>query len=284
MSNRTSEANKAISVAWTKEQQLIREGKGTYDWTAAQQQEILDRGKAYGDDGRAFEGHHMKSAERFPEHQGDPKNIQFLSRPEHFAAHDGNFQNSTNGFYNPITGVTKHFGLDKFEPCEIIELSTPIISTGNQAQNTTESTDASVRMSVRNVEATFLSSSSSTTPSGFVGIVKRFAGKAVKFYVRHKNIIDPIAITAAVTIVVIIEETLKGSSKSRSRDDSDDDDYTTSSLPTNTIEEHNTSPTIREDITKRSSPSEHTVSAHRQRYNGEWKEKKPYVRSKTSEE
>lgn len=47
MSRRTSESNKAILAAWNKEQELVREGKGTRDWTPEQQQDILDKGKAY---------------------------------------------------------------------------------------------------------------------------------------------------------------------------------------------------------------------------------------------
>jgi len=31
-------------------------------WTPEQQRDILEKGKAYTDDGKAFEGHHMKSA------------------------------------------------------------------------------------------------------------------------------------------------------------------------------------------------------------------------------
>ena len=42
MSRRTSESNKAILAAWNKEQELVREGKGTRDWTPEQQQDILD--------------------------------------------------------------------------------------------------------------------------------------------------------------------------------------------------------------------------------------------------
>ena len=55
MSRRTSESNKAILAAWNKEQELVREGKGTRDWTPEQQQDILDKGKAYDENGRAFE-------------------------------------------------------------------------------------------------------------------------------------------------------------------------------------------------------------------------------------
>lgn len=69
MSRRTSESNKAILAAWNKEQELVREGKGTRDWTPEQQQDILDKGKAYDENARAFEGQHMKSAEKYPEYR-----------------------------------------------------------------------------------------------------------------------------------------------------------------------------------------------------------------------
>ena len=78
MSRRTAESNKAILAAWNKEQELVQEGKGTREWTPQQQQDILDKGKAYDEDGVSFQGQHMKSVEKYPEYQGDPENIQFL--------------------------------------------------------------------------------------------------------------------------------------------------------------------------------------------------------------
>ena len=63
MSRRTAESNKAILDAWIKEQELVKEGKGTRNWTSQQQQDILEIGQAYDDNGKAFEGQHMMSAE-----------------------------------------------------------------------------------------------------------------------------------------------------------------------------------------------------------------------------
>lgn len=128
MSRRTAESNKAILAAWNKEQELVQEGKGTREWTPQQQQDILDKGKAYDDNGKAFEGQHMKSAEMYPEYQGEPGNIQFLTRAEHLDAHDGNWQNPTNWYYNPVTKEKSNFGDGHFIPCEIINLPEPIIS------------------------------------------------------------------------------------------------------------------------------------------------------------
>lgn len=126
MSRRTSDAHKAILDAWKLETDLIREGKGTRDWTAQQQKDILEKGKAYDDDGVAFQGHHMRSAEKHPECQGDPQNIQFLTRGEHLEAHGGCWQNPTNGYFDPITKLTRDFGDGPVKPCETITLSDPI--------------------------------------------------------------------------------------------------------------------------------------------------------------
>lgn len=129
MSRRTFEANKAIRLAWQKELELVQEGKGTRDWTKEQQRDILnpELGKAYDEDGKAFEGHHMKSAEAYPEYQGNPENIQFLSRIEHTQAHGG-WQKPTNGYYDYITGTTYDFGDNEFTPCKVIKLSNPVIT------------------------------------------------------------------------------------------------------------------------------------------------------------
>ena len=128
MSRRTAESNKAILAAWNKEQELVQEGKGTREWTPQQQQDILEKGKAYDDNEKAFEGQHMKSAEMYPEYQGEPGNIQFLTRAEHLEAHDGNWQNPTNWYFNPETKEKFDFGDGPFIPCEIIQLPEPIIS------------------------------------------------------------------------------------------------------------------------------------------------------------
>ncbi len=129
MSKRTVDAIKAIRLAWEKEQELVREGKGTRDWTKEQQQDILnpDKGKAYDDKGRAFEGQHMKSVEEYPDYQGNPDNIQFLTREEHLEAHKGCWQNPTNWYFNPVTKAFVEFGSDEIIPCNIIELSDSIV-------------------------------------------------------------------------------------------------------------------------------------------------------------
>ena len=139
MSSRTVEAHKAIAAAWEKEQELVRQGKGTRDWTPEQQKDILDPecGKAYDDDGRACEGQHMKSVAKYPEHQGHPDNIQFLTRQEHLEAHKGSWQNPTNWYYDPAGKQFFEFDENELIPCKIIELSNPIIPIGNGNTDTT---------------------------------------------------------------------------------------------------------------------------------------------------
>ena len=65
--------------------------------------------------------------EMYPEYQGDPGNIQFLTRSEHLEAHNGNWRNPTNWYFNPVTKEKFDFGDGPFIPCEVIHLPEPII-------------------------------------------------------------------------------------------------------------------------------------------------------------
>lgn len=143
MSRRTSEASKAIREAWEKEQRLVCEGKGTRDWTPEQQKDILDpnKGKAYDNDGRAYEGQHMKSVAEYPELQGVSDNIQFLTHDEHLAAHKGSWQNPTNWYYNPETKDFFDFGDGNIVPCKIIQLSNPVLTMETSEVNEKSSTN-----------------------------------------------------------------------------------------------------------------------------------------------
>lgn len=87
---------------------------------------IVQYGKAYDSNGKAYEGHHMKSAEVYPEFQGDPQNIQFLTKEEHREAHGFNFQLPTNGYYDPALHTTISFGDSDPIPCKVIPLTIPI--------------------------------------------------------------------------------------------------------------------------------------------------------------
>ena len=102
MSNIDYERRKGVSLAWKREQSLVRQGRGTRDWSLKQQKEILKNGRAKG-----FEGHHVKSVKDYPEYASEPNNIQFLQKTsknnEHIQAHGGDYHNETNKRYNPET-------------------------------------------------------------------------------------------------------------------------------------------------------------------------------------
>jgi hypothetical protein len=290
MSRRTSQANKAIAAAWSNEQQLVREGKGTRDWTPEQQRDILDKGKAYDDNGKAFEGHHMKSAENFPEYQGDSGNIQFLTRAEHFSAHNRNFQNPTNGFFNPYTGETKDFGSNRYEPCEIIKLSNPMVHIGSNVEDVNESIEKSDnRVKKSDVISSHIKNKSNVSAKIKTAVpkaqkvaqmIKDKASEVVKFTVEHKEIIGAVAEGA-----IAIYAMRKSSSSDYSSSTDEDDEGIT-------YEEENSEEDFEEDDfsdeslsegpekSSRASPRKHIVKPHGQRYgkNKVWKEKKSFQR------
>lgn len=103
----------AVNEAWKIEADKIRKGlSGSRDWTTEEKQELLSTGRV-----KNYQGHHMKSAKAYPDYVDDPNNIQFLRTSsknsndvnEHLAAHGGNYQNITNGRYDPVTGKTTPF-------------------------------------------------------------------------------------------------------------------------------------------------------------------------------
>ena len=87
----------AVRKAWQNEVSLVQStGRGTRNWKAMEIDELLTTGKVKG-----YVGHHMKSVKGYPNLAGDPRNIQFLTRQEHFAAHGRNWRNITHGRYVP---------------------------------------------------------------------------------------------------------------------------------------------------------------------------------------
>lgn len=313
MSRRTSEAGKAIRAAWQKEQELVSEGKGTRDWTPEQQKEILELGKAYYhsenpddvNDGKAFEGHHMKSAEAYPEYQGDPENIQFLSRSEHQEAHDGDYRNPTNGYFNPATKITQNFGDNKYEPCEIIKLAEPIVSPSDAAQVSLETTEVSLKEDkekssgekqwkdnpTTKKQSTSAAPTAKTSPKASKSFGEKIMDtvEAVKGFSERHPVLTGVLKVVGVAAVAVETEAIAnsskgsgGSSRSSSSDNysssSSDDDYT-DSLDTDDSDD---SSSVRDYPDERTSPEEHTVPAHGQHYHTKdgviWKEKEPYQR------
>ncbi len=84
---------KAVKDAWVQERDLLRSGvPGTRKWTADEVAELINTGRVYG-----YEGHHINSVGSNPQDCGDPDNIEFVTRAEHLARHNGNFRNPTWG-------------------------------------------------------------------------------------------------------------------------------------------------------------------------------------------
>ncbi len=179
MSRRTAEASKGVRQAWLREQQLVLDGKGTRDWTPEEQRDICERGRAYDVDGRAYEGHHMQNVEGHPEYQGDSDNIQFLTRNEHFAAHNYDWKNPTNGYYDFVSGKTIDFGSQKYVSCEIKELSEPVCLRIEEECPTAGCSDEG---SVPKEEETL---SKSTTPEEEGDAVANHDGNGVEVSPKH---------------------------------------------------------------------------------------------------
>lgn len=310
MSRRTSEASKAIRAAWLKEQELVAEGKGTRDWTPEQQKEILELGKAYYhsenqddvNDGKAFEGHHMKSVEAYPEYQGDPENIQFLSRPEHQEAHGGDYRNPTNGYFDPVTKITRDFDDNKYESCEIIKLTDPIVSPSDVTPAPPETTETSLKEKIekssgqekRKDSPTPKKPSASAVPSAKSSpkASKSFrdrildAVEAVKgFSKRHSLLLKVVGVIAVVVGTEVIANSGKGSgsglrsSSSGDYNSSTSDDDQADYLDTDDFDDTSSGTEYPDE---RSAPKEHMVSAHGQHYHTKdgviWKEKEQYQR------
>ena len=120
----------AVDRAWEREVELVREGKGTRQWTPEEQKELLSTGKVEG-----YQGHHMQSVNTYPENAGNPDNIQFLTHDEHFnGAHNGSYYNQTNGYYDPQTKTMNEFKDNQIEPVQPVELEQSAWSTPEERE------------------------------------------------------------------------------------------------------------------------------------------------------
>ena len=302
MSSRTAAAHKAIVAAWEKEQELVRQGKGTRDWTVEQQNDILDpeRGKAYDADGRAFDGQHMKSVAKYPEYQGNPDNIQFLSRQEHLEAHKGSWQNPSNWYYDPVTKQFYDFAENELIPCKVIRLSNPIkgmefLSEEHSKTEASHEVNSPSGPGPSTIKISDPKSKGAEKQKHRIDIKSAFQsamGTAGQIYTKHKPAIDRtlqfIGIGLAYVGLKAISESLTNDS---GENGSSTDSYSDcssqlvrssdSTMETITDIEDSTS----EDAFqkgKRASPAEHTVPGHGQHYwkGGQrmWVEKEDYSR------
>jgi len=88
---RTTGVERAIAL----EVQLVKKrGAGTINWSPAEIAQIKQTGQLP----PGIVGHHINDVARFPEWQGDPRNIELLrGQPANLEKHGGNFRNATTG-------------------------------------------------------------------------------------------------------------------------------------------------------------------------------------------
>lgn len=301
------ERNKAIRLAWERERRLVAEGKGTREWSEEQQKDILDpdKGKAYDENGRAFEGQHMKSAAEYPEYQGDPENIQFLTRDEHLEAHKGSWQNPTNWYFNPETKKFIDFGENKPIPCEAINLSEPMCSPIIDRQNENDELKESSKAEAESAEHVKPSQREDAThhseaklqgetmvappevQESFGDKVLRVVDVVKEFSERHPvltEIVKWVGIAAAARITKAVDNNSSGGGRSSGNSGSDlsSSDLFDDSGQADDSDDYSDSSASRDYPDERSFPKEHTVPAHGQHYHTKggviWKEKEPYPR------
>lgn len=298
MSRRTAESNKAILAAWNKEQELVQKGKGTREWTLEQQQDILEKGKAYDEDGVAFQGQHMKSAEMYPEYQGDPRNIQFLTRAEHLEAHDGNWRNPTNWYFNPVTKEKFDFGDGPFIPCEIIQLPEPIMKPSVIVETKEEiltepieKVEAKETPKIKSKEETInakpinIPKPDIKQAGGFENTVKQALKAVLDFSNRHPVLTGIVKVVSAVGLAAAVDAVANGGQSNSGNGSSDDYRYTPSRNGSGSFNDDEVQVDIADTYSsvERSSPEEHMVKEHGQHYHYKdgsvrWREKDPYTR------
>ena len=293
-----AERNKAIREAWSKEQELVQEGKGTREWMPEQQKDILEKGRAYDDKGKTFEGQHMKSAEQYPEYQAEPGNIQFLTRAEHLEAHDGSWRNPTNWYFNPVTKEKIDFGEGPFIPCEIIQLPDPIIFISeSDTRCSEEETEETMQVDVQRDSSKQNTETPNNTDSKLKEVIKpkvtpppkssNWFVKGLKatgrFIVEHPfESLEIAGVVIGSVAKVVSSWGGNGSGTSQHRVDD------------KTVSNQGNTPGVAEKIAdivekaNRAIPNENDVSAHRQRYHTKdgivWKDKSPYHRGGNKEE
>lgn len=292
MSSRTAERNKAVRLAWEREQELVREGKGTRDWTKKQQQDILDpdKGKAYDEEVRAFEGQHMKSVAEYPEYRSNPDNIQFLTKTEHLEAHKGNWKNPTNWYYDPVTKEFTVFGEEELIPCKTIELSNPIIlaTKADSLEEKIEKKEAPENLNPSKDRQEVTQKEKRRPTEGIAKTVSSVTVDAPKSegrFIRSLKSVGRFIVNHPVESLEIAGVAIGGvakivSSISSSRRNNSDISNTVSSGSSNSA-----SPDIATkvaDIIEKATRAENDVSGHRQRYHTKdgviWKDKAPYHR------
>ncbi|MBR5975722.1 MAG: hypothetical protein IK020_11140 [Clostridiales bacterium] len=277
MSRRTAEASKAIRLAWEREQNLVLQGKGTRDWTIQQQKDILDpeKGRAYDENGRALEGQHMKSAEEFPEYQGNPDNIQFLTREEHLEAHKGCWKNPTNWYYDPVSREYIEFAENELIPCKSVDLRKPVcvLNCGVASHIETKKNDQSDTLpQTAGKKQAFRKASEETSPPLYVekkgakDFLRKIRTGWSDFAVKHPKMARGLQISAGFLASVGVSSI---ASKHIGKNGSGSDSVSSESGRGTTKNEY---------PDERSSPRSHNVSGYNRQQNGRTVHVKPYNR------
>jgi hypothetical protein len=115
----TSQRRAAVKEAWDQEIALVKgTGQGSRAWSKPEI-ELLKQGIRPS----SYQGHHINSVKDFPELAGDPRNIKFLTRSEHFLEHGFNWRNMTTGplidrtfGWAAVIGTALFQTLDRFDP------------------------------------------------------------------------------------------------------------------------------------------------------------------------
>jgi len=121
--------SKGVRGAWKRERELVKQGRGTRQWTQKEQRELLRDGRVKG-----YQGHHMKSVSKYPQYADNPSNIQILctkkGKNEHLAAHQNNYRNAADGRYNVKTGKIRQLGEGAPRAMKSQALNHPVRKTG----------------------------------------------------------------------------------------------------------------------------------------------------------
>lgn len=244
----------------------------------------------------------MKSAAEYPEYQGDPDNIQFLTREEHLEAHKGSWQNPTNWYYNPETKEFVDFGENKPIPCAAINLSEPVRSPVIDSQNkgddlkepskaeaeSTESVKPSRREDVGHHSETKSQSKTAVPPpevhEGFGDKVLRAVDAVKEFSERHPILTGIVKwggiAAAAITTAAVANNSSGGggSSGDGESDSSSSDLFDDYSGQADDSDDYSDSSGSRDYPDERSSPREHDVSGYDRQQNGKTVHVNPYKR------
>ena len=220
----------------------------------------------------------------YPEYQGDPGNIQFLTRAEHLEAHNGNWRNPTNWYFNPVTKEKIDFGDGPFIPCKIISLPEPAVKLNVEAvkDNVTKASQSAPIQRKKPKTA--------TVPKTKVGIGEhiksafRVGAKAVvEFPVKHPTatkVLKGLGITAA----AITAEAL---SEYRNRDTDSKREYDSHEELEDLVDDNYMNGDVSEPSDRSYIPND--VPAGKQRYHYKdgsvrWKDKSSYHRDGKKDE